>query len=399
MNPAYRSVLALLVAVFFMVIGNGLLNTLVPIRAKLEGFDETGIGLLGSAYFAGMLLGAVFAPALVRRAGHIRSLALSVAIGTIASLAFAVDTSALTWMTARFATGFCFAGLYATVESWLQGKAENAIRGRVLGIYSVIQFSAWAVGAQAVNLADPQSFALFSLIAVAMTASIIPLAVTTSAPPEVPARASLRLKWLFQVSPIGFVCTLLIGAANGPHWSLAPTYGGDVGMTVAQITNFMTMMTIGSAVLQMPVGKLSDMSDRRYVLVVMLAGTIAVEVALALFGEGIGIWGLYALAFIIGGTMSTQYYIVGAHTNDRTGPQNAVSVAAALLLLYCVGAIIGPVTAAALMKFMGPSGLFWHNAVIHAVMIVFVIWRIYSRPRPAETIPATPPTVRATPSG
>ena len=72
-HPAYAQVSALLVAVFILIAGNGLSNTLVPLSATAQSFPPLSIGLIGSAYFGGMLIGCLAAPRIIARAGHIRA--------------------------------------------------------------------------------------------------------------------------------------------------------------------------------------------------------------------------------------------------------------------------------------------------------------------------------------
>ena len=144
----YRSILALLISCAFLLAGNGVVNTLVPVRAQIESFGPLQIGLLGSVYYGGMLAGTILTPWLVQRSGHVRALTAGIALATMTTLAFAMHVSPWSWIILRAVMGFCFAGLYATIESWLNGKASNADRGTILGIYMVVQCAAGAVGSQ-----------------------------------------------------------------------------------------------------------------------------------------------------------------------------------------------------------------------------------------------------------
>jgi len=81
MRSAYASIAALMVSVFGVLAGTGVLTTLLPIRAQIEGFPARDIGFMGSAYFAGMLAGAILTPWLVQRLGHIKAFGASSALG------------------------------------------------------------------------------------------------------------------------------------------------------------------------------------------------------------------------------------------------------------------------------------------------------------------------------
>jgi len=75
-------VAALLASVAVLLTGNGLQNTLLPIRAQIEGFSTFSIGVLGSLYFAGFAAGCLLGPWLIERIGHIRTFAAMAAIAT-----------------------------------------------------------------------------------------------------------------------------------------------------------------------------------------------------------------------------------------------------------------------------------------------------------------------------
>ena len=116
-HPAYAQVSALLVAVFILIVGNGLSNTLVPLSATAQSFPPLSIGFIGSAYFGGMLVGCIAAPRVVARAGHIRAFAAFVAIAAVSTLLHPIFVDPAAWAGIRAFTGFCFAGLYATIEN------------------------------------------------------------------------------------------------------------------------------------------------------------------------------------------------------------------------------------------------------------------------------------------
>ena len=85
-----------------------------------------------------------------------------------------VDPAA--WAAIRAVTGFCFAGLYAAIESWMHDKAENVVRGRVLAIYQIVHYAGSATGQQIIRFINPASYVPFSIVACALALSVLPLA-------------------------------------------------------------------------------------------------------------------------------------------------------------------------------------------------------------------------------
>lgn len=385
MLPIPSAIAALLVSVFFVIAGNGLLSTLVPLRAKIENFPAFSIGLLGSAYFGGMLAGTLAAPAIVRLSGHIRAFTAFVAMAIVVALAYPIAVSEWVWIPLRAVIGFAFAGLYAVIESWVNGRADNSNRGSVYAVYQVVHFAGSATGQQAIALAAPVSFALFSTSAALFALALLPLSVTRADPPPEPTSARLNIGWLSRVAPVAAVGSFAIGAANGSYWSLAPVYGVLVGLNPAQVAGMMTATILGSAVAVYPIGRLSDKLDRRMVMVVFTTLGAVTEAALALARAPSHLM-LYALMFALGATTMTLYTLATGHANDRAGKDRGVEIASGLLFIYCIGAIAFPLVVSWLMQRFGPTALFAHNACAHAALVVFAVWRMSVKSKP-ENLP------------
>lgn len=386
MKTNYRSIAALLLTVTLVVMGQGVLNTIVPLSAKAHHQSEVEIGLLGSAYFAGMLLGALLNPAMIRKIGHVRAFTASIAVSTIAALIYTFSPSIWLWILLRGIGGFAIAGLYATVEGWLQAKSDNSSRGHILAIYSIVQYVAWAGGNTLLQFAAPTDFVLYAVAAVCFSLGILPMTVTEQNAPERPSTPKLPIIWALKTCPLGVIGVFLVGLNNGPMWSLSPIFGANIGLSAADIGTMMIMMTLGSAALQLPIGRASDRFDRRKVAVVLLLVTMLIELTLWRFGLIMPRAGLYALSFALGAVVSTQYYVLVAYTNDIAGPARAVGIAAVMLFSYCVGAVVGPTTATAVMTWLGPSALHLHDATVHATMaVVFIVELFRHRGRRGAT--------------
>lgn len=378
-HPAYAQVSALLAAVFILIAGNGLANTLIPLSATAVSFPPLAIGFIGSAYFGGMLVGCIAAPRIIARAGHIRAFAAFVAISAVSTLMHPIFVDPFAWAAIRAVTGFCFAGLYATIESWMHDKADNEVRGRVLALYQIVHYAGSATGQQAIRFITPTSFVPFSIVASALALSVLPLAYTRSDPPEPPPVPRLRLGWLFRISPVGVAGALVSGIANGTFWSLAPVFAERSGLNAGGVATFMTATIVGAALVQWPVGRLADRSDRRHIMLVAIAVAIAAQAALV-YLDSHGVWTLAALAAAIGASALVLYPLSSSHAQDLGGRENAVEVSTGLLLAYTIGAIIGPTTAAWMMGQFGPQALFVHNAAFHVAFVIFIIWRLWQRP-------------------
>jgi MFS family permease len=367
------AIAAILASVFLLIAGNSLVGVLTPLRASLDGFADLTIGLLGSAYFAGMLAGTLVTPAMVRRAGHIRAFAAFVALAVVAVILMPADVAPALWLTLRGALGFVFAGIYAVTESWINAKASNDNRGAIYGAYQVVNFVASASGQLLLRLFAPGSFLPFTISGALLALAIVPLSMTSVDPPAQPRSVSLRLGWLIRLTPVSAAASFVAGAANGASFALGPVYALQIGMKPSAVPLFTAAVVLGSALGVYPAGLLSDRIDRRLIMAVMMGVGAASEIALWAFPiPGAPV---IALGFIVGLTTYTLYTLAMSHANDRVKPHEMVAISASMLFLYCTGAIIAPALASMLMRWFGPSALYAQGAVVHIGIAIFALWR------------------------
>ena len=178
MIRALGPVAALLLSVAFLLMGNGLQNTLTPVRADLDGFSSIGLGLLGGGYFAGFGLGCLLGPRWVRRAGHIRAFPAMVAVASSATLLQAVFVDVAAWIAFRFVSGVCIAVLFMIIESWLNERATNETRGFVFSAYIVVNLTVVTLGQLMLVLDHPLNFSLFALASLLVSLAAVPPAIT-----------------------------------------------------------------------------------------------------------------------------------------------------------------------------------------------------------------------------
>lgn len=381
MTKTFAPVAALLLSVAILLTGNGLQGTLLPIRAQLEAFSTVEIGILGSSYFLGFAAGCIWSPALVRRVGHIRAFTAMSAIASAAVLVHAVFTYSWVWWLVRGLTGFCFAALYAVIESWLNERSTNDTRGTIMSVYLIINLTVITVGQMMVTLSDPARFPLFALSSILVSLAAVPVAMTAAAAPAPIESVNIRIKHLIGVSPVGFAGSFAHGVAGGAFWSLAPLFGSKSGMDVPGIAVFMSITVIAGAAGQLPLGRLSDRSDRRGVMIVTCAGAALAAVCLIFF-RYTTLHSIHAFAAMWGFFAFPLYAIAVAHANDFADPKDFVEVSSGLLLVYGAGAVVGPIIASQAMAIYGVNGLFGITAATHILLIGFIVGRMRVRHAP-----------------
>jgi MFS family permease len=381
---AVAPVAALLLSVSLLLTGSGLQGTLLPVRARIEAFSTIDIGVMGSTYFLGFTAGCVLGAYVIRRVGHIRAFTAMVSIAASVALVHALILKPAVWWPLRAVTGFCFAALYMVIESWLNERSTNENRGTIFSIYSIISLTVVSIGQLMIMLHDPAAFPLYCMVAILISLAAVPVALTAARAPAPIDTVRIRLKWLYKNSPVGFAGCLVVGLANGSFWSLGPVFAQQTGTGVSGVALFMSITVIAGALGQAPLGFASDRMDRRKVIVFTCTAASVAGIGLAILSP-LWVRGVFVFAFLFGAFGFPLYALCVAHTNDHIPPDAYTESASGLLLIYGVGAIIGPMLASAVMHMVGKEGLFGFLALTHAAMAAFAVYRIWRRaPAPEE---------------
>lgn len=380
------SLFSLLFGTAVLLIGMGALGTLLGIRAGIEQFSAPLTGVVMGAYFLGFIVGSYVCPPLIHRVGHIRAFAVMAAITTAVALLHGLVVHPLFWFALRIINGACMMGLYMSMESWLNAITPNERRGQVFAVYMATTLLAMALGQYLILIGEITSMVPFALAAIFLSLALVPIALTRIGQPVAVAVPRLSLKSLYHNAPLGVVGALFAGLAAGAFWGMGPLFAHRVGLTPAGVAMFMSAAILGGAMLQWPIGRLSDSTDRRRVLaVVCLGGVVA---ALVAYGLALAIpEALFVAAFIYGGFAFTVYSLTVAHTNDHMDKEHVLEATRTLLLLHGIGAVIGPALAGVLMSALGPGSLLLYFAVVLGLLGSYAFYRTHVQ---IPVIPAEP---------
>ena len=334
---------------------------------------------------------------MIRRVGHVRVFA---ALGSMISavlILYPTITEPWAWLIGRVLIGFCFSGVYVTAESWLNNSASNATRGKALSLYMMVQMVG-IVSAQAIMvLADPSGYVLFVIPSVLVSLAFAPILLSVSPTPAFDTTKPLSLRQIMAISPLGCVGMFLLGGVFAAQFGMAPVYGAEAGLSVAQISIFVSTFFVGSLLLQYPIGWLSDRMDRRVLIcgasLVMGGGALAGIALDALFVP------LLVAGFVIGGMSNPLYSLLIAYTNDFLDHDDMAAAAGGMVFINGLGAVTGPLITGWLMGVMGPQGFFVVIAVLSFFMAGYAAYRMTQRAAPtvAQTESYTPVSPSSSP--
>jgi len=388
---------ALLLGMMLLQVGNGMQGTLLGIRGALEGFSTFHMSLVMAGYFVGFLFGSRMAPEMIRRVGHVRVFAALASMISAVMILYPALTHPIAWGAGRIVIGFCFSGVYVTAESWLNNSSTNETRGQALSLYMIVQMVG-IVSAQAMMLVgDPGGFILFIISSVLVSLSFAPILLSVSPTPAFGTAKPMTLRQILETSPLGCVGMFLLGGVFSAQFGMAAVFGAEAGLSVVQISTFVSAFFVGSMLLQYPIGWLSDRMDRRVLifsaaLICGLGGVL-----------GFLLGGFYPMllvsAFAIGGMSNPLYSLLIAYTNDFLEHDDMAAAAGGMVFINGLGAVAGPLITGWIMEVVGPQGFFLFIAVLMLTMAGYAAYRMTQRAAPsvAETESYAPVVASATP--
>lgn len=376
------SVWVLFLGTALLMAGNGLQGSLLGIRSDIEGFATPAIGIVMASYYAGFLVGSLTIPARLASVGHIRVFAGLASLTSSVALIHYLVVDEVTWSLLRFITGLCLSGLYVTIESWLNDRASNATRGRLLAVYMVVVTVSVGCGQLLLGAADPSGPRLFITASILISLAIVPLALSQIPAPALDPPSGVSIRALLRVAPLGVVTGALVGASNGAIFGLGAVYATRIGMSPGRAGLFVGASVVGAVITQYPLGHLSDRFPRRRVI--FIAATAAVGVAL--LGTTVDRHSplLFVVAALYGSLAFPMYSLAVSHINDIVRDDQLVSTAAGVLFVYGAGSIVGPIITSVLMTLFGPAGYLWSLSGFFAPVAAYSLYRLATKARPGQ---------------
>jgi MFS family permease len=370
----FRSLSGLLAAYAVLMVGNGLFTTLIPIRMLHAGLSTVAVGLVQSCYYVGFVAGAVTNSRLIERIGQHRAFVAFSAGAALTALAFGTFDSPWIGGALRFCSGVAFMGVYACVESWLNGAVPNAMRGRVFSTYLAITYLGVGAGQFLLDIAGASGGRNLLIVGALFVGAILPVTLLEGWPVHVfEDRAGVRRprSWignatdLWRDTPLAIPGCICAGLLSSAFYSMTPVFLTGIGFSVSELSHFMGIVLIGALLSQWPIGKLSDRIERR-VLVFHLAVLATILSASLIIVRVHWFVGIATLVYVA--AAFTLYGVIVSYVNDHIDANRRIAISATLLILFSIGGLSGPTIASMAMTVLGPGGLFVFNTATAALL-------------------------------
>jgi len=227
------------------------------------------------------------------------------------------------------------------------------------------------------NVHDPAGFVLFVIPSVLVSLAFAPILLSVTPTPAFDTTKAMGLKELYETSPTSFVGMFLMGAVFAAQFGMASIFGTEAGLSVAEISLFVSAIFVGGLVFQYPVGWMSDRMDRRILIFGTAAGGCLAAVIGLVFG---GVFEALLIAgFLMGGVSNPLYALLIAYTNDYLEPDDMAAASGGLIFVNGLGAIIGPILTGWALSAFGASGFWVYLLCVMAILLAYVAYRMTQR--------------------
>ena len=388
MNKVLKNSWALFLGMGAIMLAHGFQGSLLGVRAVKEEFSLTATGFMMSGYFVGYFIGAKTIPQIISRVGHIRVFAAFASVASLVVLIHAVYVSPFVWFLLRVLTGISLVSIYTVAESWLNDRASNKNRGSILSVYMVILYGSMGLGMFLLNFSDPLNFEPFILISVITSIALIPILLTKRKAPTFKKISTMSLQEAFISSPFGMVSSFFYGTIQSALFTLLAVYATTMNFSIFQISLVTFMLAVSGAISQWPIGKLSDMFDRRKVIIIVTFAAAFFAFCAILSSRQMYLPGdlatskfwFYIFLILFSFCSLPMFSLILAHTNDFIPKEKFVAAGASLQFTFGMGAIGGPFLCSIFMGIVGPNGFFIFLLFFHSLIGVYGIYRSRVRP-------------------
>ncbi|MBS0585131.1 MAG: MFS transporter [Verrucomicrobia bacterium] len=399
MREILKNIFAPILSLFIIMVGVSFFNSYISLRVTAEGWNNFIAGSLTSAYYAGMMSGALYMERIIRQIGHIRSFSLFATTTSSAIILQGFFNSPFVWLFFRFLTGVGCAGLFVVIESWLLLLSTATTQGVVLSLYMVALYTAQSLSQFILNFTSLTTLTAFNVTALFSCLSIVPVTLMRAAAPSSSTSEYVNIFYLFRKVPLGFLGNFVAGLVLSAFYALGPVFARESGFSMFHISLILAGTVLGGMVLQWPIGLCSDIMERRKVIIIT-AMTLAALSLFIFFYPTMPFSLLLLSLFLWGGFSFTLYPISITYCCDFFSSAGITSVTCAALIIYGIGCVIGPLLAPIFMELTTPFGLFLYSAFLALALGGFALWKQRKLPEqnketkePYQVLPGTTPQV------
>ena len=279
------------------------------------------------------------------------------------------------WFPLRFVNGFAIAGLMVVSETWLNVIAEERWRGRLIGAYATFFALGFALGPILFRFTGIDGFLPYLAACGVLSLALPPLLLVPKTPPkELEAPPSVAMFRLLSLAPAALLAVLVFGVLEAEMLTMLSIYALRMGLSELNSILTITVFAAGNVVWPMPLGYLADIIDRRLVLLFCALSGLVAALLLPFIITTPSVF--FPVLFLFGGIVSGLYTVALTLIGQTFQGANIASANALFLVLYSLGALLGPIVGGVSMDIWDPHGLAVSMILISGSYALLLGWRI-----------------------
>jgi MFS family permease len=379
----WKKTIPIFLAVAFLLLANGILATALPLRLRLFGFSAEAIAVLGTANYAGALIGALIAPSIIQRIGCKRSFVSFVALFAMGSSAFLLPSSLLFYGVARLGIGTALSGLYLLIESRLNGIAAAGSRKHILSTYMIVFYIAQALGSYMGGF-DPGGFLTISVTIFAIFLACTGIRGFYPVQKNVGASKKTALATLLGRSPEGYAFGFTAGILLGSFYGLGALFAQATLSNQTLTGPFMAIAMLGGVCGLGTFGTIARHWDERACAIA--ASLVASITAFTLIFPIMRDDAAYLVMVGLFGTAAFSIYpFASACVNSDVPDAMRVDANGLFIFIAAAGGVTGPILTGLLMGFIGPKAVFL--VIAAATITAAAFGAVHRKARPISIHP------------
>lgn len=372
-------------AVISIGLALGVTMPLVSLRLESWHYGSFAIGVMAATPAVGVLLGASLAGRLAARFGTVPLMQLCLLLGAASVALLALVQSYPVWLLLRLFIGVALTVVFILGESWINQLAVEQWRGRLVALYGTGYALSQLSGPLLLTLLGSDTDRGFWTGTGLLIGGSLLLLGRGGAPQVDEHGASGRGLWGFcQRMPTIAWAVVLFAAFEAMMLTLLPVYGLRQGFTQEVALLMASVVVVGDAALQLPIGWMADRVPRRALFRACGLALLVSSLSVPLVLHTVLIWPVWVVfGASAGGLFTLALILIGERFRD----DELVRANAHVAQLWGIGCLIGPLVTGAASQWISGHAL----PLMMAVGAAGFVWLAWTREPMGEDAPAGSP--------
>ncbi|KHS67457.1 MFS transporter [Pectobacterium brasiliense] len=365
-REANFTTLNMIIAASLVGLVTGYTLPLISLKLAELGHSTATLGILAALPAAGMMLSSFVTPWLSRHlhASYLLSGSLIVlAASTVASFLLSPPVSLIL---PRLLTGLASGVLVVLGETWVTSRASDKHKATLTGLYAAVFTGCQLIGPLLIAAGEPmQTYALWLICALSAACAFMLRNCATMVQADESSSASYRdlIPFLPAIAS-GVLCFSFFDASI---LALFPLYGMEQGLDEKSAILLVTLIFLGDAVFQTPIGWLADKCGiiKTHIGCGILFCVMLVLITFSFSSPSL----LVPVCIVLGAAAGGLYTLSLVRAGQKFAGQRLIVMNSLLGLVWSAGSISGPLFSGAAITFYGYDGLI---AILLLTGVLFV---------------------------